>query len=177
MAWSPCSHLRPPFATQLRKCQVSTSDLPCSPSVDCLILFASTTFYTYMSWCRTQPSRLFTRRTQSRVGSTQSAPDSIARLQWSSAKCPMWSALIHLWPMSCASLHRLPHLCALCRPSLSSRTRRSCHLRPHQPSVSEVPVWVRQFGKYNSTITWSLQLPHVHAPRENVPGVESVKCP
>ena len=143
MAWSPCGHLQPPFSTQLRKPQVSSSYLPFSPSVDCLILFASTTFYTYMSWCRTQPLRSFTRRTQSRIGSTQSALDSTARSQRSLAKCPMWSMLVHLWPMSRASLHRLPHPSAHYHPSLSSYTRCSCHLSPHHPSVPKVPVWVR----------------------------------
>ena len=142
-AWSPYSHLRPPFATQLRKPQVSSLDLSCSPSVGFLILFASTTFYTYMSWRRTQPSRLFTRRTQSLIGSTQSALDSTAHSQCSLAMFPMWSALIHLWPMLHASLHRLPHPSARCRASLSGRTRRSCHPSPHRPSVSDVPVWVR----------------------------------
>ena len=143
MAWSPCGHLRPPFATQLRKPQVSSLYLPCSPSIDCLILFASTMFYTYMSWFRTQPSRLFTRQTQSHIGSTQSAPDSTAHSQCSSAKCPMWSTLIYLWLVSCPSLHHLPHPSSRCRPSLSSHTRRSCHPSPHHPSVPEVPVWVR----------------------------------
>ena len=141
-AWSPCSHLRPPFATQLRNPQVSSSYLPCSPSVDCLILFASTTFYNYMSWCWTQPLRPFTRRTWSDIGSTQSALDSIACSQRSLAKCPMWSTLVHLWLMSHASLHRIPHPSARCHPSLSSYTRRSCNLSPHLPSVPEVPVWV-----------------------------------
>ena len=141
-AWSPYDHLRPPFATQLRKPQVSSSDFPCSSSIDCLILFSSTTFYTYMSWCWTQPSHPFTRRTQSRIGSTQSAPDSTAHSQRSSTKCPMWSALVHLWSMSCASLHHLPHPNVRCHPSLSSHTRCSCHLSPHHPSVLEVPIWV-----------------------------------
>lgn len=151
-AWSPCNHLRPPFATQLRKPQVSSLDLPCSPSINCLILFSSTMFYTYMSWCRTQLSHLFTRWTRSHVSSTQSALDSTARSQCSLAKCPMWSVLIHLWPVSCTSLHHLLHPSAPCRPSLSGRTRRSCHPSPHRPSVSEVPIWVRHFSKYNSTI-------------------------
>ena len=142
MAWSPCSHLRPPFATQLRKPQVSSSYLPCSPSVYCLILFSSTTFYTYMSRCRTEPLRLFTRQTRSHIGSTQSSLDSTACSQRSLAKCPMWSTLVHLWLMSRASLHRLSHSSARCHPSLSSCTRHSCHLSPHRPNVPEVPVWV-----------------------------------
>ena len=38
-------------------------------------------------------------------------------------------------------------------------------------------LWVQHhFSKYNSTITWSLQLPHVRMPRANVPDAESVKC-
>ena len=140
-------------------------------------LLASTTSSFYMSRCRAQPSRSFTKWSRAHVGSTQHALDSIDHLQRSSAKCPMWSMLIHLWPVSCASLHRLPHPSARCHPSLSSRTQRSCHPSPHRPSVSEVPVWVCHFGKYNSTIAWSLQLPHVRAPRENVLDAESVKCP
>ena len=134
--------LRPPFATQLRKPQVSSSYLPCSPSIDCLILFASTMFYTYMSWCRTQASRPFTKRTRSRVDSTQSALDSTTYSQCSLAKYPMWSMLVHLWPMSRASIHHLPHPSARCCPSLSHFTRHFCHPSPHRPSVPEVPIWV-----------------------------------
>ena len=112
MTWSPATQFRR-LAHLVNKTQVCQC-LFALLMIDAWFLLSLTSFPLYMSWHRAQPSCPFTKWTlgSRRLNSTCSWLN-----HWFSthvSQCTMWSTLIHLFSMSCSTLHHSLRLSACC---------------------------------------------------------------
>lgn len=103
-----------------RKCANAWSDDPLD-LIWCLL--ASTLFSLYMSWRRSQPARSFTKWTLG-LRRLNSMCSWLNRLFATLViQCLMWFMLIHLWSVSCSTLHYLLRLNACCHSTCETTSK------------------------------------------------------